>query len=140
MKFLLIILFSLYMIPVEAQEIISHQWKDRLLLVLAEDSTDEDFENQMKILKENIKGLEERKLVVYQIFPGKYKKGLNDETPWRASGDLYKKFRSPNSKFEVILIGLDGGQKLKGSKTLPIQSLYSTIDTMPMREAEMREK
>lgn len=128
------------MIPVNAQEISSHQGEDRLLLVLAEDSADEDFQKQMKILKESRKGLEDRKLVVYQIFPGKYKKGLNDEAPWRASGDLYKKFKSVNSKFEVILIGLDGGQKLKESNTLPVQAIFSTIDAMPMRKAEMRKK
>lgn len=140
MKFLLIILFPLYMIPVNAQEISSHQWQDRLLLVLAEDSTNENFRNQMKILKESRNGLQERKLVVYQILPGKYKKGISKEAPWHSSDDLFKKFKFPRSKFEVILIGLDGGQKLKESKTIPIQTIFSTIDAMPMRKAEMRKK
>ena len=126
--------------PANAQDLNSHLWEDRLLLVLAEDATDENFQNQLKILRENSKGLEERKLVVYQILPGKFKKGLKEETQWQQNKDLYKKYKPGNSNFQIILVGLDGGQKLKESEVLPVQTIFNTIDAMPMRQAEIRKK
>ncbi|MEN0050651.1 MAG: DUF4174 domain-containing protein, partial [Bacteroidota bacterium] len=46
-----------------------------------------------------------------------------------------------NNSFTVILIGKDGGEKLRRKgKLLTRKALYQTIDVMPMRRAEMRRK
>ncbi|OHX63799.1 hypothetical protein NH26_24710 [Flammeovirga pacifica] len=41
--------------------------------------------------------------------------------------------------FEVVLIGLDGGVKLRQSTILSKKALYDKIDSMPMRRAELQE-
>ena len=45
----------------------------------------------------------------------------------------------PND-FTVILIGNDGGEKLRSHQPISIDTLRSTIDAMPMRQEEMRQK
>ncbi|WP_345165985.1 DUF4174 domain-containing protein [Algibacter aquimarinus] len=38
---------------------------------------------------------------------------------------------------ELLLIGLDGGIKLRQSKMLYCKDLFSVIDVMPMRKSEI---
>lgn len=42
------------------------------------------------------------------------------------------------SDFEVILIGLDGGVKLRQTEALETKKLFDLINSVPMRQAEMR--
>ena len=42
--------------------------------------------------------------------------------------------------FVVILVGKDGGEKLRSTEVVRLEKLYGTIDAMPMRRREMREK
>ena len=42
--------------------------------------------------------------------------------------------------FVVILVGKDGGAKLRSAKPLSMEKLIETIDAMPMRQEEMRSK
>jgi hypothetical protein len=48
------------------------------------------------------------------------------------------RFHIAPSDFAVILLGKDGGEKLRSSKPLTLQTLCDTIDAMPMRQQEMR--
>jgi hypothetical protein len=41
------------------------------------------------------------------------------------------------SGFQVLLIGLDGGVKMDQSEIISCKKLFGTIDSMPMRKAEM---
>jgi hypothetical protein len=40
----------------------------------------------------------------------------------------------------VLLIGKDGGVKLRAEEPLPAAEFFALIDTMPMRRREMRER
>ena len=40
--------------------------------------------------------------------------------------------------FEAVLIGKDGGEKLRSMAPIPPGRLFETIDAMPMRRQEMR--
>ena len=53
---------------------------------------------------------------------------------------LRKRFHVADGAFAVILVGKDGGEKLRSDKPIPWQVLQSTIDAMPMRQGEMRGK
>ena len=41
--------------------------------------------------------------------------------------------------FEIVLIGKDGGVKLRSKTPLDVETLYAVIDAMPMRRREMRD-
>lgn len=137
LKTVFFILFVLNMNIIHTQNIKSHQWENRLLLVITDDINNEIYKNQITELKNNDKGLKERKLLVYQIKKDSYKKGLLENSDWQKSTDLYKTYRKTNTPFEILLIGLDGGIKLRQSKLLNCKYLFSIIDVMPMRRSEL---
>jgi hypothetical protein len=51
---------------------------------------------------------------------------------------LRKRFHVASGTFAVILVGKDGGEKLRATEPIPWEALKSTIDSMPMRQQEMR--
>ena len=132
---LLLILLSA--MSLNAQDLSKHQWKDRLILIIAENEKNEKFQEQLTELQKNQKGLKDRKLVIYQILPEKYSTGFQINN-WKNSAKLYKKYKAEESDFHIILIGLDGGKKLYQTEILSAEKLFDTIDSMPMRQSEMR--
>ncbi|MGB2203635.1 MAG: DUF4174 domain-containing protein, partial [Pseudooceanicola atlanticus] len=41
--------------------------------------------------------------------------------------------------FEMLLVGKDGGVKMRAGEVIPPETLFATIDRMPMRQREMQE-
>ena len=64
---------------VNAQNMESHTWKNRVLLVITHDLNNTDYKNQIKELQACNNGLLDRKLIVYQItkFNKSYALSLN---------------------------------------------------------------
>lgn len=115
----------------------THQWQNRLLMVIASDTTNASYQKQITHLTKNKKDLIERKLLIYKVFPNKHMKGL-ENNEMVSSKDLYTKYNSKSQSFKVVLIGLDGGIKLKQSAIISIEKLNGIIDAMPMRINELR--
>lgn len=126
--------------PSNAQSLSSHQWKDRLVVIYSDDPTNSTFQNQLNELKKESEGIRDRKIVIYQSINGKVKKGLVENKNWDNPEIEFKKLNHSSSKFEVLLIGLDGGVKLRKTDLLTTEELFGTIDQMPMRISEMRRK
>lgn len=122
-----------------SHDLSAHRWKERLILILAADTNVKLFGDQVDELLKDEKGLIERRLKVYKITPTKYSFGLKDKN-FIGSNIFYKEYKKTNTVFEIILIGLDGGIKLRKKGLLTIDELLSIIDRMPMRQAEIREK
>ena len=116
------------------QNIEKHQWKKRVLLITSVDK--KGIDKQVEMLDNERDGLRERKLIVYKILPSKYTKGIANEY-WNKNEELFDQVKKNRSNFEVILIGLDGGVKLRQTKYLTAKKLFTIIDGMPMRRAEM---
>ncbi|MEM6264518.1 MAG: DUF4174 domain-containing protein [Bacteroidota bacterium] len=137
---LFLALFISSLVVAYAQDLSSLQWKNRLVIVLANDEEDPLFTQQMKELSASVAGLSERRIVVYQVLPKVFRKGLNRAEGWQNSSKLYQQFKRSSSGFEVILIGLDGGIKLREEALVTCEQLFGLIDQMPMRKAEMRQQ
>lgn len=117
------------------QNLGKHQWKQRVLIITSKDTN--LLQQQIDSLTKNMKGLQERKLAIYQVTPEGYAKGTR-RTNWTKTTDFYKEVKKRKKDFEVILIGLDGGVKLRQTKLLRLDKLFALIDGMPMRRLEMR--
>lgn len=52
----------------------------------------------------------------------------------------YKKYNVTPDQFTLLLIGKDGGEKFRSAKPVEIETIFRLIDSMPMRQAEMRSK
>ncbi|MEJ1221435.1 DUF4174 domain-containing protein [Sediminicola sp. 1XM1-17] len=129
---LFVVLFSTLL---QGQELSSHQWKNRLLLILVDNESDDIYKAQIAELKAHQKGMEERKLLTYQILPSRYSVGLTGQQ-WQRSKKLYQQYKKTNASFEIVLIGLDGGVKLPRSNFMSSDALFDIIDAMPMRIRE----
>jgi hypothetical protein len=132
--FLLTVIAS---VSISAQELSSHEWEDRLVLILTTENSKSLHQEQIRILQDNKEGLEERKLVIYSVMPDQYMKGVDAES-WIKSTRLNDLYRQEGEEFEVLLIGLDGRVKLRQFGILSIEKLFATIDAMPMRRSEIR--
>lgn len=138
LKILLCTAMILKFSSANSQEISSHQWKDRVILILVDDLNIQVYQNQIIALQENKKGINERKLIVYHIKPTEYKLGLKS-SKWQKSKNIYSQYKKNDAPFEVILIGLDGSIKLHQTEFLSCEKLFATIDAMPMRKTELNQ-
>lgn len=53
---------------------------------------------------------------------------------------LRERYGIAEGQFAVILIGKDGGEKLRRLEHVPIETIFALIDTMPMRRREMQDR
>lgn len=121
-----------------SQDLEKHQWKNRVLLVFTEDKNADDYKYQMKVLSEDRKGLNLRKLVVYRFTKHEFTTDFNEI--WFSSNSIFKKYVHNKEKFKILLMGLDGGIKLEQNKVLSLEKLFTIIDGMPMRRSELKSR
>jgi len=108
-------------------------------VIFTDNVDNEVYRNQIESLKNKKAGLAERKLVIYQVRPNKWSRGLS-ATNWKTSKNDFNDFRQSDEPFEVVLVGLDGGVKMSKTSVLSAKELFGTIDVMPMRRQEMKKK
>ena len=109
-----------------AQETLDeYRWTNRPVLLFAPSEQDEAYRLQMETLAADKSGLVERDIVV-----------LSDVG---ALGRSQLREVLQIDGFEIILIGKDGGVKLRSKTPISVEELHSLIDAMPMRRREMRD-
>lgn len=94
--------------------------KNRVLLVFARGADDPSFSTQKKIFADAKAGTKERDLVLVRA--------LGDD-----ARDLRRRFKVADGTFAALLIGKDGGEKVRSAKPIAARALFLTIDAMPMR-------
>ena len=99
----------------------------RVLVVSAPDAADAGLKAQRAALGPQRGGLAERDLVVLEAV---------GESP--EARVLRADLGLPPGRFRAVLVGKDGGAKLASDAPIPPQTLFATIDAMPMRRNEMR--
>jgi hypothetical protein len=106
-----------------------HRGKARILVVAAPDAQDPSLRAQRELLVPVRAELRERDLVVVEAI------GTGPE-----AAALRRRLGLPEGAFRAALVGKDGGAKLKAAEPLTPQRLFATIDAMPMRQDEVRER
>ena len=108
------------------------RWKNRVVLYFPE-----KYENPQFELKQLEDKLDDRKIIFLSI-------GAQFSTNSKVSFDqnylkgLKEKFSSSRGKSNWVLIGLDGGVKLNGEGTPDWDFIIKKIDSMPMRQSEIK--
>lgn len=117
-----------------------HKWKNRLVLIITNDMKSLDYGKQMASFRPKLKELEERKLIIYKILP-ESNIMFGHPSEFRIQNQkIYDKYKKTDEVFEIVLIGLDGGVKLRQTKYLSPEKLFAIIDGMPMRRGEIKSK
>ena len=104
----------------------SFLWTNRPIVVFADSPAGPRFIEQMELLERDETALVERDVVV-----------LVDTDP-AAKSDLRTSFRPRG--FMMVLIGKDGGVKLRKPFPWDVRELSRVIDKMPMRQQEIRDR
>jgi hypothetical protein len=114
-----------------------YQWKQRVLLVFTPDATQPLLQQQLNEINQDKTGYSERDLVVIRIYATTME--IGEEKPGVSSAvvqQLRTEFQVDADAFCVILLGKDGGEKLRSTKVIPTRKLFDVIDAMPMRKNE----
>ncbi len=108
----------------------------RPLLIFAPKPDDSQMGIQLRLLNEHAAEAQDRQIVPIALpynAPGPSDLQLSASEAETAR----RRFHVAPGDFQVILLGKDGGAKLRSSKPVPMKKLEETIDTMPMRQEEM---
>ena len=114
------------------------QWKNRLLLVFSPDRIDAGFQEISRELEERQGDFQDRDMILFQVFEeGQSSAGEETLSPEKVR-ELRRRFNIRPGRVTMILIGKDGGVKLKREHRIGLQEIFDLIDSMPMRQREMR--
>lgn len=112
------------------------KWKNRTIIVFGS-SAEPMLDRQITLLTRQKDELEDRDLVVIQVSGDEAipvygnASGLNATT-------LRKDANVSGEHFQIVLVGKDGGVKLRSDQMVESVAIFDLIDTMPMRRAERR--
>ncbi len=133
-------LFSSYSTGMTQSSLRQHQWEDRVILIFAESAAHPRYQEQQKLLQSNEEGLTDRDLVVYRLFKQKAINPGGEIMKMKWADELKREFNRSRKSFFFVLLGKDGGVKLRSDQVVEMKQLFELIDSMPMRRAEMRRK
>jgi len=123
-----------------ADGLASLRWQYRPLLLFTPDETDPRLSRQTTELAGDLDGLTDRRLAVLIIDRARVFTTFGAPAPAAETDTLRRRFRVPDDAFQVILVGLDGGEKLRESAPVTRERLFQVIDGMAMRQRELRER
>ncbi|MEM9550555.1 MAG: DUF4174 domain-containing protein [Pseudomonadota bacterium] len=112
--------------PVGDTDLNQFLWTNRPVIVFADTPADPRYSEQIERLRTDMDALVDRDVVV-----------LTDTDP-SARSPIRQKLRPRG--FQLVLIGKDGGVKLRKPFPYSVRELGRTIDKMPMRQQEIRER
>jgi hypothetical protein len=116
------------------------QWKNRLLIIYSADQKSLQLEEQLAKISINKEGYKERDLKVIILKNQKVEIWRSNENHLLDFHQIIKELNIEEKQpFQNLLIGKDGGVKLKSNSPISNEKLFRTIDAMPMRQREMRD-
>lgn len=116
------------------------QWKNRLLFLFAEDANDPFFKNLQSQIMAQKAEVDDRDLIIFEL-PAKGSTRMGTTPLDRQQADSIRThFDVPGNTFSLILVGKDGGIKLKREDRVDLSDVFGLIDSMPMRKREMQQK
>ncbi len=107
------------------------RWERRILIIAAQTAADPHLAEQRRVLSAWRKESDARDLTIVEVV-GDRVSGTAD-----TASAIRRKYRLP-ARFTAVLIGKDGGEKLRSPRPFPAAALAETIDAMPMRREGQR--
>lgn len=127
--------------PSAAEVLRPYRWENRVLLVFSPVEEYGMLQAQRGLKQQAADGYAERDLATFYLFPKKGTDPRGEPLSLGTAADFYQSYGVARDEFVVILIGKDGGEKLRRTgQPLPTDLLFSTIDAMPMRQREIRDQ
>ena len=115
-----------------------YRWKNRILVLFAPAPSDGPYRDFDNSLTRNSRDVLERCLVVIRVFETGAATLDGEALEPEEATNLRARFSPAPQRFTLILIGKDGGVKLRREHRANLQDIFALIDSMPMRQAEMQ--
>jgi hypothetical protein len=120
-----------------ADELGDYRWERRPLLVFASTDTDPRLVETLRRIEASRCDFIARDMVLGQVVT----EGMSQLDGHVIAADeaqqLMDRYAIRENAFSVLLIGKDGGEKLRINEVPDLQAIYAVIDGMPMRSREM---
>ena len=126
--------------PVLEFDLDALRWKHRILLLFSPSESDPSFRLQKQDLASRAQEVIERDLVILEILEHGESRASDRILSEKAAEGIRSGFGVRSGRFQVLLIGKDGGVKLRSEQPVPVQDIFGLIDSMPMRRQEMDSK
>ncbi len=120
-----------------SQDLSTYRWEHRLMLILSESPADTTALTLIDALRNEPADLLERRLQIYHLTSDVAHKMYPDHQRIDVPS-AYAKYHRSGESFELLLIGLDGGIKMYETSMVDLQLIWDKIDSMPMRQSELR--
>ncbi len=117
----------------------AYRWENRPLVVFAPDSDHPIVAAQRDQLEGQLGALRERDIVVIEVI-GRDTTIDGESTSALEADTLRQRYRVNGDEAAALLIGKDGGVKIRQPGAISADRLFETIDAMPMRRREMQEQ
>ena len=129
------------MIAESAESLKSLVGKKRPLLLFSKSRSDARLDKQIDLLRERRPELRERDMVVLVTAGNQATMAAIGyvSLPAGAERDLRDRYKPEAKGLTIILVGKDGAEKGRWTQPLDPGELFDLIDTMPMRQQEMRD-
>jgi len=113
------------------------RWKKRVLVLFSPSESDASFQSQKKSLASSAEEVLDRNLMILEIVEQGQSRAGNQLLSGKSVQAIRKRLGVETGPFQVLLIGKDGGVKLRSSEAVSMKDLFGLIDSMPMRQQEM---
>ncbi len=115
------------------------RWHYRPLVVFVPGESHPLLAKQRQRLLGHVEALADRDMTVIEVIGEAVIVDGEAASSLKASA-LRQRYRVATDEAKVLLIGKDGGVKLRQADAIGSDILFDTIDAMPMRRREMREQ
>lgn len=115
------------------------RWKHRPLLLFAPAADALAAQGLRADLERAEAGFRDRHMVLIEVYGDETADLDGKALPPATAAELRRRYAVSSDEVTVILIGKDGGEKLRTSGDAELDRIFGLIDTMPMRRREMQE-
>lgn len=119
-------------------ELGNYLWKKRPLLLFAPSPNSPMYRSIPDSLSAHQDQIQERHMVIIEVFQNGLVRIDGKSDSRRTAESFRQQFSAKEGELTAILVGKDGGLKLRQNGNLDLGKIFSIIDTMPMRQQEMR--
>jgi len=114
------------------------EFNEKRIIVISASEINSSIKKQIGLLKKESLKLEERKLAVFTLIDDEVTPIFNASKASESFVEKTKNRYRSDSEFKMHLIGLDQGIKRSFKDLILPKDIFTIVDSMPMRQTEMK--
>ncbi len=112
----------------------------RPIMIYAESPGHPDALEQLAILGSDLGALAEREVIIVQVYGSGVSRYRGQPMAPSSAKSWHDRYRAGRWPFEVVLVGKDGGVKLRRPRVVEMEELLEVIEALPVRREEVYQR